>query len=58
MTTIKYIDCGVERERDVMCIECAAWISGDKEIFGLCNDEASDHYGHILDQSHPKCKEG
>ena len=56
MTCLKRTERGVEVEADARCIECIAWVDEKRDVFGLCNNEKSSHFGHAVTFNHPACK--
>ena len=37
---------------DGTCFDCAAWIAGDDGVLGLCNNERSTHFAHMIAFKH------
>lgn len=62
MTSPFYIERGVPLETESKCIECmhrrTLHASDVDAIILICENENSDHYGHVLNGSiHPTCKD-
>ena len=42
-------------EDPITCLECAAFISEISRVEGICQNEDSDHFAHIIAFKHPAC---
>lgn len=56
MTALIKIEKGVQVAHEMECLDCAAWVCERGEDWGLCNNERSDHFAHVVYFKHPACE--
>ena len=57
MTEMYFMERGVLRKRESTCMECMHRNTGVDGVILICENENSDHFGHVLNHNHPACDE-